>query len=348
MPAYFVYGLNLYSSHPLPGLTALTKVNPTLPSVEVWLNSLSPWLLQLLKNTPPTPPYYMSNNQDEGGEAGLRVWQLAEGAYYRLRYSDGTQFVINRASQQIWATWPEELTLEDTTTYLLGPIMALVLRLRGLICLHASAIAIAGQALVIAGPSGAGKSTTAAAFARLGYPVLSDDVVALVEEEQAGTFLVQPAYPNLRLWPDAVASLYGSSQALPRIVPTHPTWDKHFLDLTAPGYQFQHQPLPLAAIYLLGERTAGATGPFIEPISAQAGLLALLANTLASHLLERERRGQEFQMLGKIIKNVPLRQIHPHPDPARLPQLCQTLLEDFEAITPATHPGTGREERLNV
>ena len=99
-------------------------------------------------------------------------------------------------------------------------------------CLHASAVAIEGRAVAIVGPSGAGKSSTAAAFARLGYPVLSDDIVALTGDGQR--FHVQPAYPRVRLWPSAVTSLFGSRDALPRIVPD---WEKRYLPLID-GYPF--------------------------------------------------------------------------------------------------------------
>ena len=50
---------------------------------------------------------------------------------------------------------------------------------------------------------------------------------ALVEYD--GRVHVQPAYPQLRLWPDSVAMLYGAPDVLP---PLTPTWDKRALALT--------------------------------------------------------------------------------------------------------------------
>src|SRR5205085_1986600 len=113
-----------------------------------------------------------------------------------------------------------------------------------------SAVALGNRAVALLGPAGAGKSTTAAAFARRGYPLLSDDVVPIWVRD--GLFVVPPAYPCLRLWPASVAALYGAADALP---PLTPTWDKRCLDLTQGGCRFQQHPLPLAAIYVLGERT---------------------------------------------------------------------------------------------
>ena len=107
----------------------------------------------------------------------------------------------------------ENLTIEDMATYLLGPVLGLLLRLRGVTCLHASAVAFGETAVAFVGSEGAGKSTTAAALARRGHAILSDDIVALAEHN--GSFFVHPAYPYLCLWPESVESLYGSAEALP-------------------------------------------------------------------------------------------------------------------------------------
>src|SRR5271156_6758875 len=80
---------------------------------------------------------------------------------------------------------------------------------------------------------GAGKSTTAAAFARRGFAILSDDVSALWDCRPP--FLLQPAYPQLRLWPSSVRLLFGADDALP---PLTPNWDKRGLDLSTPVHRF--------------------------------------------------------------------------------------------------------------
>ena len=126
------------------------------------------------------------------------------------------EFWLEHEGKEIWAIWPKASTLEDASSYLLGPVLGVLLRLRGTTCLHASAVAIDGQAVAFAGTEGAGKSTTAAAFARVGHSVLSDDVVALKENESG--FVVAPAYPHICLWPDSVRGL-GCVLAKPSYVP---------------------------------------------------------------------------------------------------------------------------------
>src|SRR6185295_19915932 len=189
---------------------------------------------------------YIADYKSECGEPALRVFRVLDGKYYRLYYADQTEFLVDRAGTEVWAEWSVPLTLEDTATYLLGPVMGFVMLLRGIVCLHASAIAVGDKAIALLGPAGSGKSTTAAAFSDRGYNVLAEDVVTL--DDRGRHFLVRPGYPCIRLWPASVKALYGSESHLPRLTPN---WDKCYLDLKG---QFHTDPLPLAAIYQLGER----------------------------------------------------------------------------------------------
>jgi hypothetical protein len=186
---------------------------------------------------------------------------------------------------------------------------------------------VAEQAIALLGPAGAGKSTTAAAFAQLGFPVLSDDVVPLAED--AHRFLVLPAYPHLRLWPDSVDSLFGSVEALPRLTPT---WDKRYLDLLGNGSSFQRERLPLGAIYFLGERSVEPRAPYVESLSPRDAVMTLVANTYVNYLLDRDMRAREFDMLSRVVQRIPIRRVRPHAETAALHRLCQVITDDFRAL----------------
>jgi len=264
-----------------------------------------------------------------------------------MAYSDGTEFVVNRPGTRVWAAWPDEATLEDTATYLLGPVLGFVLRLRGATCMHASAVAVENHAVLFLGPAGAGKSTTAAAFAQQGYRILSDDVAVLVGEGTA--IAVWPGYPQLRLWPESAEWLYGCREALPRLTPPdgiNAWWDKRYLDLLDHGYQFQREPLPLAAIYVLGEHAAGAEAPFVEPVSAPAALITLVANTYVNYLLDRQMRAREFEVLGRVAASVPLRRLIPHTDLASLSKLCEVVIQDVQTRPSPIRLPSGNEKCL--
>jgi hypothetical protein len=328
---YAVFGLLLQSNLPIP------ELNPIRPHYDPSsLESSNGGVVAIhLNASPPTSGgvpsgpeelSYASSYKDEAGNPALRIWKAAGSRYLRLAYFDRTQFWLDRDGCEVWATWPENLTIEDMATYLLGPVLGILLRLRGVTCLHASAVAFGENAVAFVGFEGAGKSTTAAALARRGHAILSDDVVALAE--QNGSFVVHPAYPYLCLWPESVESLYGSAEALPQF---SANYEKRCLSLGKQELRFAERALPLATIYILGERR-GDPAPLVEEFTPQKAFLALVANTFATNTLDSGMRAKEFEILARVAPGVPIRALHAHHDAARLPDLCDLLNKEAQKI----------------
>ncbi len=320
--SHTIYGLHVDSTHPLPGVRPASAVGPA--DVAVSLDGI-PQRFEIPGQELAKPWYERCH---DGDEPILTVWKLENGAFIRFRYADGTHFVLDRAGTRIWAQWAASATLEDTVVYLLGPVFGFLLRLRGVLCLHASTLAIDGQAFALLGPMGAGKSTTAAALAMRGCGVLSEDM-APITKSTAG-FRVQPGHGWIRLWPQSSAILFGSSGYLPRIVAN---WDKCYLDLAELGLPFETQEQPLTAIYLLEQRADSEEAPFLEPMVSRQALVALVTHTYTNYLLDREQRAQEFESLGQLIRAVRMRRIVPHARPELLDQLCEVILKDFREPT---------------
>lgn len=250
---------------------------------------------------------------------------------YMLLYADGTQFVIDTEGSKVWATWANGSSFEDTLTYLLGPVLGFILRLRDVPCLHASSIAVNGAAIALAGPGGSGKSTLAAQFASLGFSVLADDIVTLAENGRA--FLVHPSPARLRLWPSSVEGLFGSPDALPRLTPS---WEKLYLDLRSEDRRLQRSPLPLAAIYLLNniEQPAGK----IADLLPSSAMVHLLGNIYVNYLLDAKFRGRDFNQIAKLLRTVPVRQLNLQHDFSVLERTCCSILGDFEMLGRNHHP----------
>jgi len=315
--AYSVYGLKVLADQPIPGL---------LPSVDtgggadlrVWLNRLPPWDSQSDEALWYRSPF----------DNGIEIRQVNGAGWLRLVYPDGYEFLMNPMGGEVWSRWPAGATIQHATPLLIGPVFGFILRMREICCLHASAVAIGNKSIALCGSAHAGKSTTAGAFANLGFAVLTDDIVALAEEGQ--TFLAQPGYPRLCLWPEGAASVYGPSRILPRMAPDG---EKRYLDLAANGHRFQTQPLPLSAIYLLGERAGGAGYPKVEPVPEKTALLNLVANTYLNVLLDGRLRSLEFSLLGRLASRVPVRRAIRHKDPAGLPDFCAAILEDQRSLS---------------
>lgn len=125
---------------------------------------------------------------------------------------------------------------------LLGPVMALLLQMRGAFLLHGSALAAPdGRAFAFLGDKGAGKSTTAAAFLRAGYPLLTDDIIAIEGlAEGGGTGRISPAFPQVKLTREASAALAGADLGARPDVPL--VRDKHRYLVGSGFAEAQHAP----------------------------------------------------------------------------------------------------------
>ena len=299
--SHAVYGLRVAANVALPGLPL--RLDSKAYDVRIRLKDWTTFPTAL----PTSVDFFYASSQDAGrDQSNLRVGVLPGRDYFGFFYSDDVRFVVERQGREVWGDWPENYTLEDACTYLLGPVLGFVLRLQGVTCLHASAVAVNEQAIALVGSPGAGKSTTAAAFAKCGFSVISDDVVALAEDGR--NFLVQPGYPRVNLWSDSVGALFGSDEALPRITPT---WDKRYMPLGDNGFGFASKPLPLGAIYILGTREAALAAPVIGDLTGSNALRELITNTYVNYLLDRNMRSREFDVLTRLVGSIPIRRVRP-------------------------------------
>jgi hypothetical protein len=321
---YSAYGLSLRSDVKLPGLLEATTVADFRPvslatkSPPNWVKQATQLASELIHFLPAAP---------ECADPAFAVREFADGSCYQLSYSDGTEFFVDAAGESAWGHCPAPLTIEDLATYFLGPVMGFVLRRRGVIPMHASAVQIGDASVIISGAAASGKSTTAAALALRGAPVLCEDIAAL--RESKGRFHVSPGYPRVCLWPDSVEKLFGSADALPRLTPN---WEKKFLGLDGKRASFASQAMPLGAIYLLGERSDDQTAPRIEEISAKDALLELVQNTYMNALLNKEQRASEFALLARLVNLIPSKRVIAHEEAVRISSLCELLEKDARAI----------------
>ncbi|RVC82740.1 serine kinase [Mesorhizobium sp. M4A.F.Ca.ET.022.05.2.1] len=171
---------------------------------------------------------------------------------------------------------------------LLGPVMALLLHQRGLLVLHASAIAVGGRSAIFMGDKGAGKSTTASAMISAGHRLLTDDVVAVDMSRPDGPVII-PAFPQLKLAADAAAAIpIRQAEIRPQ---AHPAIDKAQHRLHG---GFARGAVAATRIYILQRRDRAAISPHAGPGALSAlikfsyvtrfGRAALVGDFAAMHL----------------------------------------------------------------
>ena len=201
-------------------------------------------------------------------------------------------------------------------TILLGPIMAVLLRQRGLAVLHASGIAMNGGAIAFLGKSGCGKSTLAEAFYDRGYGVVTDDVLAIhLDETQPHVF---PGYPSIKLFPDAAAFL-GCDARGTRLVHSQTEKRAHSAAL-----RFPQGSLPMRRMYVLAIGDSNE----LEPIDPREAFVDLVRNSRAVTLLtDSTSREEHLHQCAQLAEQVPAFRLRRRPVLSSLPDLVRLVAE---------------------
>jgi hypothetical protein len=149
---------------------------------------------------------------------------------------------------------------------LLGPVMAVIVHLRGNLVLHGSALTVDSASAIFLGDKGAGKSTIAGAMIANGHQLLTDDVVAIDCEAQAGPRIL-PGYPMVKLTDAALDAFRLNAISL---LPTEiGGFDKRRTRIDS---AFPSAPSPARVAYVLARGETAA----IEPLSPLEGYQAML------------------------------------------------------------------------
>ena len=178
--------------------------------------------------------------------------------------------------------------------HLLHPVMAAVLRQRGLLVLHASTVISPEGAVLIAGDAGAGKSTTVAALAARGWVLQSDDVTALRLAD--GRLEALPGTRRVYLYEDSATRLGIDTAGLPR----NPLRRrKAAVALQTEGVR---TPSPVTRIVHL--RNGPVPEPCIERLAGRAKLAMLQAALYGPLLAEEAAAALEVRTRALDIKMV--------------------------------------------
>lgn len=240
-----------------------------------------------------------------------------------LEWETGGMFLVRQGKEIIIDPIPgaDEDILR---TFLLGAAFGMLLHQRGEhpgqrsdhAILHASAVAMAGGAIVFIGDSGAGKSTTAALLQSHGYRLLSDDVTVL-DLRHPQQVQVTPSFPQLRLWPESLESLGKQPSHFPVL---NPLVDKR---LYRSPEGFAKTPQSLLGIYVLD---LGDTNS-IAPLRGQNALSELMHNWYGARfgeaMFSQISTADHLKTFAELVNRVPVYEL-----------VRKDSLEEIHAIVP--------------
>jgi hypothetical protein len=215
---------------------------------------------------------------------------------YVLRVEGVGQYWVRHGREVI--VDPEPSAAPRTVrTFFLGSVLTALLHQRGLLVLHAGGVAGPHGAVLVAGHSGRGKSTLLAALARRGYPVLADDAAAINLNDDRRP-VVYPAFPELRLWSDALARLGQPTEALTATRAGIQKFSWPVDDLPGEAH-------PLAAIYVLD--TWNDAKVAVRTLSGRDRFTALRLQTRNLRVLEGLRmQTHHFSVTTAVAAAVPV------------------------------------------
>jgi hypothetical protein len=183
----------------------------------------------------------------------------------------------------------------DVRSYLMGSLFAVLCHQRGLLPLHASAIATPQGAVAFLGVSGAGKSSIAAFLSQRGHRIVADDI-CLIDPAAPRDRRVLPVAPWLKLWNATLDAMGESSGGLPRVFSDDEKYRY--------GLEQHDSPAPLAELILL-ERAQNQSEATFERLTPVHAVHAVLDLTYQSWLVRAMGRTEQyFLRCGQALEGV--------------------------------------------
>ncbi len=231
---------------------------------------------------------------DPGSADWLQICETPTG--FLLRFPDLADFVLNVSDKSITCTPVRTLPPATLNHLLLDQVLPLVLAETGRCVVHASAVAFnVGQAIAFAAPTGFGKSTLAAALAKSGGRLLTDDGL-LVQHRAEGEIECVASYPGVRLWKESSTQLFGSAAEVEQYAHYTP---KQRIALEENAIEVHDGPARLARLYFIGSPEK-AKEISIAPLTAREAFLELVKFSFVLDVRNRDRQRANFARFSQL------------------------------------------------
>jgi hypothetical protein len=182
--------------------------------------------------------------------------------------------------------------------FILGSVMGVICHQRGMLALHASAIARGDEAVAFVGQQGQGKSTLAAhCLAHPSVRLVADDIL-VISFDADGQPWAHPGMPAVKLWRDSLQALGRSVDGLTA------DWLRAEKFLLPVAEHLAAAPVRLSRVYVLADDPDAGDGS-IHALPGAAAVAALVANSYRLEYLEgSEQRLAHFAASSRLAERV--------------------------------------------
>ncbi len=226
------------------------------------------------------------------GDVRAEFYRIAGG--YLLRFPGETDFEIF-PDLGIVRRWPaSECDPDHLDSLYRNAVLPILGNHRGGLFLHGSAVVIDGTAVAFLGLSRSGKTTLAAALAKQGHALLTEDVIELTAIPSG--FALHPKASALRLFSDSAAYLLGQDPSAPGSV------FKQSIPASA-GIAVHDEAVPLARIYFLGQDHDAALA--IRQTGPADALREMLKHSFILDVEDKQRLNAHFCRIAGLSEKIP-------------------------------------------
>jgi hypothetical protein len=254
---------------------------------------------------------------------GFQFASLRGGGYYLL-WPGLFDFLISADGHRIYCRLQKRSYWEPFHSYLLGQVLSFALLKQGIESLHCTALVLEQGAVGFIGYCGQGKSSLAAAFLQMGYPLVTDDLLVLKEENHR--FLAYPSFPRIKLFPRIARTFLGE-----RIIaaPMNPFTNKLIIPL-GPDLSCTH-PVPLKAIFVLRRRSpkSKVKRVSIRTLSKHRAFLDLITHSFNTVIKDPERIKRQFTQNARLTAAIPIKSLSYARGLSRLPEVVEAVVANL-------------------
>lgn len=310
---YSVFGISVYSDFPF-------SLPLTLSDKPAELTFTCRGHRQII--APSALPFFTSPLIDRSGRPVLSIYQLDH--LQVIVFPQLGSFTINDTHINFFSHPTSDPN--QIETQFLSQVLAFWLERTHKIALHASAVVLPLGAVGFLAHSMGGKSTLAASFVKGGYTLLTDDILAI--KQQNNVYCGQPGIPLMRLWLDSVS--WFSPENLSD--QTRPSQRKKTIQIDEGSTSFCRQEQPLKTLYLPQPHSPQDRNDSIQiiPLLPAAALMELVRYSFVPRSMHPLGwQPERLQRLANLLSQVSVKRLIYPRQYSYLSQLRAAILADY-------------------